>query len=100
MYDALTTTYRLSCPRHGETGMKRNEFAQAPPCRGIGEQQHQADNRRDQRDLRRGQVDREQLDQRVGAGEDRKGDERDAGGTGVGAGGIGYAKVDGTASGH
>ena len=26
MYDALTTTYRLSCPRHGETSVRLSRF--------------------------------------------------------------------------
>src|SRR5438132_13515895 len=28
MYDALTTSYRLSCPRHGETAVRLSRFRQ------------------------------------------------------------------------
>ncbi|MBY3122272.1 hypothetical protein HFO42_29735 [Rhizobium leguminosarum] len=48
-------------------------------------QQHQPDNRGDQRDLRRRQIGPQQLDQRIGTGKHRKGKNGDTGGTPIGA---------------
>ena len=35
MYDALTTTYRLSCPRHGETSVRFSRFRRLEELPGI-----------------------------------------------------------------